>query len=60
MRPQGSPESSLAQHLREVAIDDGNGVFEEFNDINDMMCCIGGKPVKTVRQLVESDRTVFD
>jgi len=46
----------LAQHLREVAIDHGNGLFAGTNDIVER---ITGRRPMTVREFVNKNRSLF-
>jgi NAD(P)H dehydrogenase (quinone) len=52
----GRDNSFLFQHLREVAIDHQNGIFEGTNDLVEKL---GGRPPMTLEDFIEKHRAVF-
>ncbi len=52
----GRENSFLFQHLKEVAIDHQNGVFEGTNDLVEKL---GGRPPMTLEAFIEKHRTAF-
>lgn len=55
-KPKQPGDSFTVQHLREVAIDHDNGVFQGTNDIVER---IGGQPPTTLEQFIEQNRAAF-
>jgi uncharacterized protein YbjT (DUF2867 family) len=53
----GRDNSFLFQHLREVAIDHQNGVFEGTNDLVEKL---GGRPPMTLEAFIEKHRAAFE
>jgi NAD(P)H dehydrogenase (quinone) len=52
----GRENSFLFQHLKEVAIDHQNGIFEGTNDLVEKL---GGRPPMTLEAFIEKHRAVF-
>jgi uncharacterized protein YbjT (DUF2867 family) len=53
----GRENSFLFQHLKEVAIDHQNGVFEGTNDLVEKL---GGRPPMTLEAFIEKHRAAFE
>ena len=53
----GRENSFLFQHLKEVAIDHQNGVFEGTNDLVEKL---GGRPPMTLEAFIEKHRSAFE
>jgi NAD(P)H dehydrogenase (quinone) len=53
----GRENSFLFQHLKEVAIDHQNGVFEGTNDLVEKL---GGRPPMTLEAFITKNRTAFE
>jgi len=56
-RKRASGDSFLGQHLKEVAIDLQNGVFEGTNDLVEKL---GGHPPMTLEAFIEKHRAAFE
>ncbi len=56
-KSDGSGDSFTVQHLKEVAIDHQNGVFEGTNDLVEKL---GGRPPMTLEAFIEKHRAAFE
>ena len=56
-KPEGGGESFTTQHLREVAVDHQNGIFEGTNDLVEKL---GGRPPMTLEAFIEKHRAAFE
>jgi NAD(P)H dehydrogenase (quinone) len=56
-KSNGSGDSFTVQHLKEVAIDHQNGVFEGTNDLVEKL---GGRPPMTLEAFIEKHRAAFE
>src|SRR5713101_138706 len=56
-RKRASGDSFVVQHLKEVAIDHQNGVFEGTNDLVEKL---GGHPPMTLEAFIEKHRAAFE
>jgi NAD(P)H dehydrogenase (quinone) len=56
-KSNGSGDSFTVQHLKEVAIDHQNGVFEGTNDLVEKL---GGRPPTTLEAFIEKHRAAFE
>ena len=54
---RGSGDSFTVQHLKEVAIDHQNGIFEGTNDLVEKL---GGRPPMTLEAFIEKHRAAFE
>jgi uncharacterized protein YbjT (DUF2867 family) len=55
-KPNGFGDSFTVQHLKEVAIDHQNGIFEGTNDLVEKL---GGRPPMTLEAFIEKHRSAF-
>ncbi len=56
-KSNGSGDSFMVQHLKEVAIDHQNGVFEGTNDLVEKL---GGRPPMTLESFIAKHRNAFE
>ena len=54
--PEGTGDSFIVQHLKEVAVDHQNGIFAGTNDLVEK---IGGRPPMTLEAFIEKNRAAF-
>jgi uncharacterized protein YbjT (DUF2867 family) len=56
-KPDGSGDSFIVQHLKEVAIDHQNGIFAGTNDLVEKL---GGRPPVTLEAFIKKHRSAFE